>query len=573
MILLSPRSTAGSVAIRHQTPTVYVDGAPRPDLCVSQWTILPGPRFGHATIEQRTPSFRQSPQDWCIGRQPPVGSAISFTLSDDQGGGQFTGVVTGQTIAIGQDTQRLAIHAAPALAVALAAPLATEFRLGDSGAVALSEPSINFNCEYDTWASEQPQTIGGGTARVFDSSAASSPWTVADALAYLLAAMPQSVAGPSLGDLQSLAGDIILEPTRLGGRSFADAICSVAAKGGLAVRAGQDGSTLEFYQPGRQGRPRTVCLQPELSLLSAGMTNMWQCEITFARRPANRGVTALGAVKMYEATFELGYGWDSSLQTDQWRDFLVSGGSEWLVRSDVFRLWVLNEDGRYDGAPWLLPAYDFTAIRPDDFTARRPRRFMPCLSTGPGGDSAGIVVEYYLPGRPWQRWTGPVQVARDQCAIYLGGDALPSDFFQAAIAGTLQVRVTATVQSDQRLSTTIDGDPSLPQQVIDCGDIAHWRTVDPSSVLAGQSIGQTLECDDSDILAALAQQAYESSAGTTEARIQTPRPDSSFALGDIVEQIDGRALDLSSNPNLSPHITTIEHDLSSSPCTHITVSG
>lgn len=552
---------------------VYVDGSPRPDLCVSQWTVLPGPKFEHVTLEQRTASFRLLPQDWSNRQQPPVGSTVSFRLSEDQGGAQFVGLVTGQTIGIGQDTQRLGIQASPTLAVRLATPLVTEFRLGNRGVVAEPTASIAFNRGDQNWASQQLQTVGARTTRVFDCSATSSPWTVADALAYLLAAMPQSVTGPGMDELEALAGDIVLEPMSLDARPFADAICAVAAKGGLAIRAGGDASTLEFYRPGRQGRRRTVCLQPEGSLLSAGTTNLWQAEIKFARRPSNRGVVALGATKLYEATFELARGWDASRQTDRWRDSTASGSDNWLVRKDVFRQWVLNEDGRYDQAPWLLPAYDLASISAEDFTCRRPRRFMPCLSTGADGASVGIVVEYYLPGQPWQRWTGPMQVASDQCAIYLGGDALPADFFQAAKAGTLMVRVTGTVESDQRLATTIKGDPSLPQQMIDARHVARWRKVHASSVLGAASLGQPLEIDDSAALAAMARRAHESSAGATEARIQTPRPDSSFTLGDVIEQIDGRALDLSGAVNLLPHVTAIEHDLIKGMNTHITVSG
>jgi len=38
----------------------------------------------------------------------------------------------------------------------------------------------------------------------------------------------------------------------------------------------------------------------------------------------------------------------------------------------------------------------------------------------------------YAPGGQWHQWRGPLWVSRDECAVYLGGDSLPAEFFRAA---------------------------------------------------------------------------------------------------------------------------------------------
>lgn len=241
-------------------------------------------------------------------------------------------------------------------------------------------------------------------------------------------------------------------------------------------------------------------------------------------------VVAYGALEEAEATFELVPAWDPALD-DSVPEELVEGkafmdGDPKLRR--VFRDWVLNEGGDYieysehanRGAlsayyPGMNTRFDFKPIfnTTDDQMAVR-RRFKKTITIdgdkkgSSAGRHNGCRVEYWDPDKPggadWMLLEDNVQLLEDECGIRIGdsGQApltIASKFRpdETSLTNTVRVRITATVQSDYRVtySTPFDKDdiPSNPptlakgkKLMIDLGSKYKQRTVDDASYYFGK---------------------------------------------------------------------------------------
>jgi hypothetical protein len=428
--------------------------------------------------------------------------------------------------------------------------------------VTLQGSEISFNKRLTGMCSSGPVAVGSRQACVFSADGAARSWTVADALGYLLAtAVPASVQTQSLDELNSLAGYIDLGDLNIAGIRVLEALVRVAKRGGLALRAAGQGLGLIVYRPGLAGRTMEVQLQKAGSPFSPDATNLSRAEVTILRRPWRKSILAVGQAKRYESTFTLLPGWDRSLETSRWRDFVRSMSGNWEQRCDVYRKWVLNEHGWYCAAPWNLPAYSFARISAGDFCLLTPRKLLPCLSTNPNQQSLGVVLEVQTgPQKPWRQWRGSLWISRDECAVYLGGDALGGEFFQAAAEGAAQVRVTATVEADARIQALVSGDAACGMQVLDLSSRAAWRKVFADSIFYHASeLGPPAERDDTALLVRSALRYQESSGHCVQAKLELGWIDTGFQVGDVVERIDGRELDLQAN-DASPAVATVRHD-------------
>jgi len=569
-LTLSP-PTAASHAFRPPQPRVYVNGRRMP-LDVLQWEALPAPQFGRAVVAARYRGTAKAAETLHDPRLPAIGAEVRICAGD--GGAELLGEVTGRTARWGGDGARPSAEITHRLFSLLASPMESRWQARDGALEAVEQAHVRFNTGEDGYASRNTFLVAGRETRVFAAEAEGQSWTVADALAYLLACgAPQAVDTPSLEELEELAGELDLGPVDATGRTTADALAHVAHWGGLELRAARQGLGLIAYRPGRQGRRRRVAIQPAGQRLSTIQTNLLRGEVSFERRPGRRGLLALGARKRYESTFALSPGWDASLETDRWRDFVRSESDQWEQVGDVYRKWVLNEHGWYGQAPWELPTEGFSAISEADFTADVPRRFLPCLSSDESGQSLGVVVEVRLsPDDDWQRWRGPLWCSPDECAVYLGGDALPAEYFQAAVDHSAQVRVTAVVEADARLRCELEGDPNVPRDIVDLSSRAHWRKVHATSIFAELAeAGQADERDDSALLERVASRHGEATSRAAEGRLVLGWADPSFHVGDLIERIDGRPLDLCAHPDAAAFVQAVRHDFQDTQTTTLTV--
>jgi hypothetical protein len=549
------------------SPCVYVDDRRRRDLRIVKWELETAPHWGLVETEIFDPRFAGASLDIAEGhRLPPIGARLNIRMAphaDDE----FCGVVTAHHIETGSEGPKLRATAQHHLAILLQEPIAGRWEMSPNGVVHVDVAAVQFNSGADGRASAALHQVNGRACRVFDCGADSRLWSVGDAMAYLAATAAPDMTMPTAQRIASMGGEIVMKVVDVTGRPLAEVLTALARNTGLELRPSQTGKRLDVYRPGRQGRLRSVRIQPVGESLNSAATNLHSSRIKVRLRPAQRGILVLGAAKRWEITRELKPGWDTQQQSDRWRDFVRSESDRWPERANVFRKWVLNEHGWYDD----VPVGDLSGIGEDDFRTRAPRQLQPCISTDRQGQSLGIVVEVDV-GSGWRRWRGPLWTSRDECAVYLGGDSLPGEFFRAAVAGSARVRVTGCLDADRRLTVERQGDPGMHRRVIDAASRAKWRAVHPSSIFFGDDCGPPGKRDDTVLLNRIADSFAQADAKALGAELSLMQIDSSFRVGDRIRCIEGRHLDLCTRDGAAAWVTRVRHDFGRQQ-TLLTMSG
>ena len=553
-------------------PAVYVDGLARADLEVTSLELSGPPLFGKAYLRLSCQDGSWSPQS----ALPTVGTAVLIRPCDQTVAMDFPGIVESHQMVFSEAGQELTAVVHHSLARDLSPAITSKWQLNGNNPVELPNVVVRFNDDPSNFCSAEPVEVNGRGGYYFDSSVTAKPWTVAAAISYLLAtALPAGIDAPRLEELEALSGEVDLGAVDITGLSAAEAIAEFSRRGGLAMRAALDGYGLVIYRPGLDGSRRSISLQAEGQLFSAGATNLWKAQVAHRPRQGGQGVLAIGAVKRYESTFAMQPGWDRSLETTRWRDFVRSESPNWPVLADIFRKWVLNEHGWYSQSPWNLPTFDFSVISADDFLLSMPRKLLPCLSTDRTGQSLGVVVEIRAnSSASWQRWRGPLWISRDECAVYLGGDSLPADYFQAAVARTVQLRVTCSVEADLAVTAEIAGDPALPRKILALAGRAKWAKVHTGSIFYGRTdIGTPAERDDTPLLETLAELDSQTQSPNCRAKLTLGRIDPAFSVGDIVETIEGRNWPIAPDAARLPIVRSVLHDFTSNQTTTLEVEA
>lgn len=542
-------------AVAAREATVFVEGLRRDDLAALEWELLPAPRFGRCRVAHRLPAGVYPGGTEGVGLLPPIGARLDLVM-EDAPRERFCGVVTVHRLDAGAEGMNWVAEASSRLAAELSGTITGRTQWQGGEGVRIDPSHVYFNGGLDLLASGQSVDVHGRSCRVFSGQSDGEAWTVASALAYLLATeLPAEMAAPSEEELAAQAGQVEMDDLDVAGRTLGEALVEVARRGGLEVRSARDGLGVVFFQPGFEGLPRGLSLQPAGSAAWDGQSNLFRGEVMLSGR-SRPSVLALGDCKVYESTFELQPGWDGGLDTGRWRDTSASASGDWPAMSNVYRRWVLNEHGWYDDEPFGLAPFSFGPLS-EDFKLDIPRRFLPCVSTDASGQSLGVVVEVRCGADlPWRRWPVAAWVSPGECAVYLGGDALPGDFFQAAAHGEASVRVTAAVRSDTRISARHEGDPAGGLRVLDLGAKAHWRVVLPSSALAG---GSNSACDDTPMLQQWADAQGRRLRFRSQGHVTLAWIDTSFFIGDRVAGVDGQGIDLSDG-RACPYVRDVKHD-------------
>ncbi len=194
--------------------------------------------------------------------------------------------------------------------------------------------------------------------------------------------------------------------------------------------------------------------------------------------------TAVGRGAVVESTFDLLPGWPGEAQGLTDAEYGRSTSSDFDAVANVYRRWVLNEDGGLPG-----PRYDATALFADGrATPAVPLRLGPALSTDPAGRSMGVVVDVSTDAQHWSRYPGVVLVLADRAGVRFDDDALPPALLAAAKAGTLAVRVTATLRNPLPMTDVRwAGNPfagPFEERRVDLADRFAHRRVDATSKYA-----------------------------------------------------------------------------------------
>lgn len=213
---------------------------------------------------------------------------------------------------------------------------------------------------------------------------------------------------------------------------------------------------------------------------------------------------AQGDRPVVEDTFVLQRGWDPALQGQPDGDYGRLTSSDFSRFGAVYRDWVLNEDGSYSDAPFDLGArFDVGSLFDQPGTVDEPLRLGACLTLGPAGRRLAPIVESSTDaGLTWSAYPGQVEVMADRAGVQFMDDELPSGILAAAKAGTLRVRVTASLTSPRPIEERRwDGNPfagPAPTRVIDPGGSFRWRLIGASSIHRQAISDGTLQADTSD---------------------------------------------------------------------------
>lgn len=430
---------------------------------------------------------------------------------------------------------------------------------------------------YDTGDGDPYHVFG-------ESPAGDIPWTLDEAVAYLLAEHGASAAidTPKPTEVRAQIGALAIRDVSLEGRTLIEAIKTLLdAVGGrvtVAVepQAESVSRRLEFVLPGR-GLCGWLAHQPEGNPFDPLATQLSGLSAAMHFDQAPRHYVARGDRKIYESTFELIAGWDDALASYEPDRFTPSRNPDFLEVRDVFRKWVLNEAGDYADDPYNRgPGPDFSALFEGAPYVRRRRRFLDSISVDALGRSHGVYVEVsYDGGGSWERPDLTAQVLADECGLYFTDDSLPPRYLVAAMYGSVRVRVTAAIESDACLEAerVAEGSSDMPGQTryLSVASGFRFRRIAPTSrFYGGVSAG---EVDDAVRLQELVDSAYEADRRCpAPARIEIPWLALGHRLGERLLGLRGRRLNLArlGTPyETDPVVCRIRHDFVPSPRTEL----
>jgi len=325
--------------------------------------------------------------------------------------------------------------------------------------------------------------VGGEPVHVFQQDG--KPWTVGTALATLsaigglelaLAALPNAIADQRLPRSLDLAEPIgaLLE--------------QLLTETGLLVQrtvehVGGHVRERRAVRPITQGRPVPVRWPSERQPLS----DVQRIDRTEPARAARPWI-AQGGARLIESTFELVGGWDPTLAGEADSEYGRTTSSDFSRFANVYRHWVLNEDGAFTGEPYDRgERFDLTSFFDDARLRPQPLRFRACVTLDDTGERLPPIVEVSTDGgSSWSRYAGESIVADTRAAVYLNDATLPAGFLSAAQSGEARVRVTASLRSPRPVAERRwRGNPFAGQQsprVFDLSDTFRFQRVAQQSI-------------------------------------------------------------------------------------------
>ena len=552
-------------------PLVEVDGRGAPWLEVLEIRRYGGVRLNEARFRisehELGPSSRFGGYDaYREGQWVTVSQVVG---QDGAGGNQmlwplFAGVLSGGGGLVGQKQEHLDVLARDRLAWADRGAVEGYYAVGTGGGVVnIPLGEVVFNPDGRGNRSPGKYWVQSQEIYVFESNPSNAQyWRYADAIGFVAAVFigTEAISEMTLLGLGGMTEGQILRDVDVTGLSPLGAIDRLCDRAGLGVfsqvwtdRAGRVRTSLQFYRRG-WGRRIFLSYQRTGEKLDSLETNLMECEVRSDSPTETFRLIGRGDVKRFEGTFELVKGWDVSLETDDYDLYSPSTKPEFLQVRDVYRKWVLNEAGDYSGAPYNQgSAYDLSRLFGTGRYSLARRRFWRCLSMDNAGKSYGYYLEVsYDNGVSWQEYTGGFDNQLNECGVYLNGNQLDTDLWNAAVAGTLKFRMTASVDSDEYVEAVVaDGplDSARPvrSEMIDLGREFKYRQVTPLSIFYRDTNGQpgpADEVDDHEPMRGLLRdhmRRRRMGRFSGRAKLYWVHPD--IWPGDVIEGIGGRELE------------------------------
>jgi hypothetical protein len=497
---------------------------------------------------------------WLYNANQPAGGAEGLVI--------FAGQVEEIETRIGPDGERVEIVARDfSAALERITVFGQRVRDIDGRVVTLDGAGTIFNEGGEPNASGEVIEDKGSKVRPFAAQASEARWwDSADIVRYLLCEyVPAGQLGvPDESRLRAIASAETVRDLDVNGMSLLGALQRCCEQAGLRFkfvpRFSESGpeQAIVFY---RQGKARQVelNLQQYGQRISVSKTNIWKAT---GRResPMTRRYVGLGDYKVFEASFDLIKGWPWYDEDLDYEKFSPSTNPEFYKVKDTWRKWCLNETGDYTDEPFTQgPAYDFSPIFGTDKYVHRRRRFWPALSCDVQGRSLGYFLEVsYDSGNHWWQYMYAFDNLLDECGIWLASDRLDIYTWVAAIKGSLRVRITASVVSDERLRCTVADGPlgsTVPvvERVIEASGRFKYRKVTSRSIFRGlpfrpapdrqdSPVGPPDERDDTAALYQFVRRQAEASQSVIETfEVHTPYLALGFEVGDrVVNSPDDR---------------------------------
>ncbi len=205
-----------------------------------------------------------------------------------------------------------------------------------------------------------------------------------------------------------------------------------------------------------------------------------------------------------ESTFDLVGGWDPALEGRADDEYDKDDSSNFVLYADVYRRWVLNEDGYYTLSPYNRgQAFNLNAFFSTSGINPQPLRFEDNLTLDEWGDPRKPEIEVSVnAGSSWVSIVMASAILTDRAGIYLDPKTLPMDFLAAAKNGTARVRVTASLTSPKPIELSRwFGNPfrcTLDPKVLDVSDQFRFARIDPQSIHYSDFSMGNLQADISD---------------------------------------------------------------------------
>jgi len=423
----------------------------------------------------------------------------------------------------------------------------------DGSSVFLAGLDTIFNPDSQGNANPEQIAVDGKSYTVFGAEPSQSkPWSYAEVIDYLLCEyLPQGqLQRPTLGQLKALTENQIVRDLDVTELNLAEALYQCCERIGLKFKfvptltSTGPNQAIVFFKTGT-GRIIELNCQSSGEQLSLSRTNIAAMQSSRNHYPVTQKYIGQGDFEVYEATFELIKAWDAGLEDTDYDTFSPSTNPEFYQVKDVYRKWCLNEAGQYSGEPYNQgEAFDFARIFQSFNFVHRRRRFRPALTTDTLGRSLGYFLQVsYDSGQTWWQYLHAFNILLDECGVWLSSDRLDIDTWVAALQGSLQFRITASVISDERLTAIIADGPvhstaPVTEHVMTLPRQFKYRKVSDQSIFAtttDETLGLPDEVDDSDALHQFVRHVAAASPEVIETLdIQTPSLMFDCQVGDTV---------------------------------------
>jgi hypothetical protein len=423
----------------------------------------------------------------------------------------------------------------------------------NNSSVFLAGLETTFNPDGKANANPEPIEVNGKSYTTFCAEPSQGKlWSYAEVVDYLLSEYLTTgqLQMPGTGQLRVLTKNQNVRDLDVTGLNLIEALHRCCERIGLRfkfvprlVPTGPD-QAIVFYKSDT-GRAVELNCQQAGEQFSISKTNIASLHSKKSFWPITHKYIGQGDLKTVEATFDLIKAWDSSLEDTDYDTFSPSTNPDFYQVKDVYRKWCLNEAGDYSDAPYSQgEAFDFSRIFSSSNFARRRRRFWPTLTTDKQGNSLGYFLQVsFDDGLHWWQYLHAFNILLDECGLWLSSDRLDVDTWVAALKGVLRFRITASVISDERLTSIVSDGPvnstvpvvehimTLPRQF-------KYRKVSSQSIFANSSddsLGCPDQVDDTDALHEFVRhKAAVSSEAIETVDIQIPFLAFDFRVGDRV---------------------------------------